>query len=86
MGEIWKDNWEETQQHFLDWWDRKGMVMTTSLWMNQYPRQKPWAEVKDPGPAASLEASYTDVDWRVEQCRYELSRSEFVLDKGRQLP
>ena len=80
MGDIWKDNWEETKQHFVDWWQRKGIVMTTSLWMNQYPREEPWADVPDPGQASSMEMYYTDVDWRVKHYRYELSRSEFVLD------
>jgi hypothetical protein len=24
----WKENWEETQNHFVDWWKRDGMVLT----------------------------------------------------------
>ena len=26
----WKDNWAESRQHYLDWWDGKGLVV--SMW------------------------------------------------------
>ena len=25
----WKANWAETRQHFTDWWNRKGLVVTS---------------------------------------------------------
>ena len=32
LGEAssWKENWEESKKHYLDWWDGKGIVL--SMW------------------------------------------------------
>jgi hypothetical protein len=24
---MWKANWEETKAHFIDWWNREGLVI-----------------------------------------------------------
>jgi len=80
MGDIWKDNWDETKQHFTDWWKRKGMVMTTSMWQSKFERAKPWQEIPDPGPAASREAYIMDIDHIPLRERYNLSRYEYPLD------
>jgi hypothetical protein len=27
VSDLWKTNWPETRQHFLDWWKRQGLVL-----------------------------------------------------------
>lgn len=27
MTNLWKVNWAETKQHFIDWWNHEGLVL-----------------------------------------------------------
>ncbi len=78
MNMLWKSNWEETRQRFLDWWDRKGIVL--GFWGAPAPGGRPHADVPDPGPAASLEQYYTDASWRARQERYRIAHQGFPAD------
>jgi len=75
--DLWKENWPETRAHFLDWWNREGFLV--GAW-DAYPRDEPYEEVPDPGPAASLDQFYTDAQWRAARTRCELSQKAAPLD------
>ena len=74
---LWKADWEDTRQHFLDWWDRKGFIV--SAW-NPPQAARPHADVPEPAPPASIEARWTDPAWRAQASLYQLARTDFVLD------
>lgn len=74
---LWKDNWDETRGHFLDWWDRKGFVLGSSV---EKPIAKPHAKVAKPKEPATLEKKYTDAAYRAKANRYRLSRQSFKAD------
>ncbi len=73
----WKENWEETKQHFIDWWNREGLVV--GMW--GAPRlDQPREETGDPGWLDSPEERCTQPAWRAQSNHYGLARSFFPLD------
>ena len=78
MSSFWKDNWDETKQRFVDWWDHKRVLI--GHWAAGIDADRTIHEAPDPGPAASLEERYTNAVWRAGQNHYELSRRVFPLD------
>lgn len=76
MPAIWKPNWRETRQHFLDWWDHEGLVLR----FHEVKARKPQAKVEDPGPARSGEQLFFDPGWRARHERYRLSLNAFPGD------
>ena len=73
----WKPNWNETQRHFIDWWNRKGLVL--GMWGAPLAAT-PRAGFPQPAPAGSVAMSYTDTAWRARNIHYELSRRAFRAD------
>ena len=75
----WKVNWEETKQHFLDWWKRDGMVLCLSGLSSEVPHE----EV--PHPGFTIEG-YGDEEFAADPVRqrdyghYQLSRRAFPAD------
>ncbi len=45
MSSFWKENWEETQQHLIDWWNQDGLVV--GKW-GALPADKPHVELPPP--------------------------------------
>lgn len=78
MTAIWKENWEETKQHFRDWWGRKGPVISFSGKADK--REKPYAQVENPGLPSSLYERYTNTKWIADNARYNLSGGNFIAD------
>jgi len=79
MNEVlWKENWEETRQHFIDWWNHKGLVIGRwSCFENSiFPREI----VEDPGSVRSLEEEYTDPILRSIRNHKRLASSSFPGD------
>lgn len=76
-SKLWKENWEETRTHFVDWWNRDGFLVAS--W-DAYLRDEPCEKVRDPGPFESLEQLYTDAEWRSAKTRWDLSRMAAPLD------
>lgn len=73
----WKPNWEETKQHFVDWWDHKGLVL--GMWgapLADHPRPG----VPQPESAGSVAHSYTNAEWRSRANHFELSQRAFPCD------
>ena len=78
MGILWKENWEETKRHFIDWWDRKGTVISihgSPLTNLARPRE----DLADPGWPDSR-TRFSDPGRQSRRSRYEASRTSFVAD------
>lgn len=73
----WKDNWEQAQEHYKQWWDHQGPVLTLS-------GLPPLGEQRDnvplpPAPKTPRER-HTNPDWFASNQRYALSRARFPAD------
>ena len=77
VGAAWKANWDETKKHFIDWWARKGFVISGGCSVTV---DTPRTDAPDPGPAASLEDARINAPWRIASQHYRLSRAAFPLD------
>jgi hypothetical protein len=75
---IWKGNWEESRQHYLDWWAGRGLVI--SMWEHLSKEGLPHAEVPAPAPARDLQQYWFDAEWRAANLHYQLARSSFKAD------
>jgi hypothetical protein len=75
---LWKENWPESRQHYLDWWAGKGLVI--SMWGHFEKEGPPHAEVERPAPARDRRQYWFDPDWRAASLHYHLSRSSFKAD------
>lgn len=74
----WKENWEESRQHYLDWWAGKGLVI--SMWEQLEKDGAPHEHVPPPAPARDLQQYWFDPEWRSTNLHYLLSRSSFKAD------
>jgi hypothetical protein len=77
MTGLWKENWADTQRRFADWWNGKGFIVGS--W-GGVRRATPHAAVPDPGPAASLEQQWTDLDWRAAAIRHQAAHTAWPLE------
>jgi len=77
MDCAWKPNWEETKQHFVDWWNHKGPILGT--W-SAVPDGQPREAVPDPGAPDSLLERYTNAGWRAASNHWRLARAQFPAD------
>ena len=73
----WKENWQETQEHFVAWWHREGLILGGG---GVPGAGDPHTAAPDPGPAPSIEAGYTDATARARRNHYRLSRQRFPAD------
>lgn len=74
---LWKDNWDETRGHFLDWWDHKGFLLGSGI---EKPLAKPHATVAEPRKPKTLDECYMNAQYRAQAARYEISRKSFAGD------
>ena len=73
----WKDNWKESREHFMAWWEGEGCVIS---FRDAPPAKQPHEPVPPPGEVASIEQARTDPVWRAEFNHYKLSRQSFPAD------
>lgn len=78
MNTTWKENWEESKQKYLNWWDGKGLII--SMWEHLEKEGLPHMDVPPPPPAKNLEQYWFDPEWRADNIHYQLSRSSFMAD------
>ena len=77
MDCAWKPNWEETKQHFIDWWAGEGLVV--GAWSHT-PGHPPREDTPDPGVPGSVRTRYTDPEWCARSNHYSLARGWFAAD------
>ena len=76
--QTWKENWEESKKHYIDWWNRKGIVL--SMWEHLQKDGPPHATVAPPESAHDPDQFWLDPLWRAANLHYQLSRSSFKAD------
>ena len=74
----WKQNWPETRQHFIDWWNHQGLVITING--VSLPVDTPHELVEKPASATSLHDAFTNAEQRAARNHFALSRQAFPAD------
>jgi len=74
----WKGNWAESRQHYLDWWARKGLVI--SMWEHLPKDGAPHEAVAAPPPARDWAQHWFDPEWRADYLHSKLAHSSFRAD------
>jgi hypothetical protein len=75
---MWKENWEQSKQRFLKWWNREGLLI--GMWGAPETGRTLHETVVAPMIPATLEERYCDAAFRASENHYRLSRSIFPLD------
>jgi hypothetical protein len=73
----WKPNWEETKQHFIQWWQHQGLVFNTWEAVNAGFTHE---VVEHPGESPDIDFFYTQPRWRALWNHYVISRQTFPGD------
>jgi len=67
----WKDNWNETRQHYLDWWDRDGLIL--GMWGHGFASGRESRDgCVEPLRPETLEAYHTDPDYVSQRLHYTM--------------
>ncbi|MBA7537643.1 hypothetical protein ES705_29912 [subsurface metagenome] len=64
----YKENWEQTVQNFVDWWNRDGLILDVGMVLRSAGLREP---LGNPGLTDSDEYRHEDVNWRVEKNHYK---------------
>jgi hypothetical protein len=75
---MWKTNWPDTQRRFVNWWDRKGLMI--GMWGAPETAHAIHEPVAAPARPATLEERYLNAAYRAAENHYRLARSVFPLD------
>jgi hypothetical protein len=75
---MWKSNWIETQQRFVKWWNREGLL--TGMWGAPETGDCIHEKVSAPVKPATLDERYCNAAFRAAENHFRLSRSIFPLD------
>ena len=76
---MWKDNWDCSKQHFVDWWNHTGFVL--GMWGNGFIADIPLrAAYPEPAPTDDLEQYHTDLEYRSSYLLHDISRRCFPAD------
>ena len=78
MISTWKSNFEESKQHYLDWWNGKGIVL--SMWEHLFKEGDPWEDVARPAPHRDMNQFWFDPEWRSGYLHYTMSRNSYKAD------
>ena len=74
----WKKNMEETKQHYIDWWNHKGIVL--NMWEHFQEGVTPHADVPAPAPPKDLNQKWVDPEWRAAYLDWYVAHSSLLAD------
>ena len=74
----WKQNMEETKQHYVDWWNQKGVVV--NMWEHFQQGVKPHADVPMPKAPKDLNQKWFDAKWRADYLDWYVAHSSLKAD------
>ena len=74
----WKLNLEETKQHYVDWWNHKGIVL--NMWEHFQEGVKPHADIPMPPAPKDLNQKWFDPQWRAEYLDWYVAHSCLKAD------
>jgi len=75
---MWKTNWDQTKARFVDWWNRKGLLI--GMWGAPETDNCVHEHVTAPAQPATVEQRYCDAEFRAAENHYRLARSLFPAD------
>jgi hypothetical protein len=75
---MWKTNWEETKQHFVDWWNREGLVL--GMWGAPRREGGPREQANEPPAARTVEELYANAEGRAARNHHQLAQQDFPAD------
>ena len=78
MKNTWKENLEETKQHYIDWWNHKGIVL--NMWEHFQEGVKPHADIPAPPPYRDLNQRWFDPEWRAAYLDWYVAHSSLMAD------
>jgi len=79
MKPLWKKNWPQTRQHFIDWWKCRGLVL--GCWGTGIDSDgPPHADTARPSSAADPAQYHTDPKSVAERIHYEMARKVWPAD------
>ena len=74
----WKQNLDETKQHYIDWWNHKGIVL--NMWEHFQQGVTPHADIPAPKPYKDLNQRWFDPEWRAEYLDWYVAHSSLMAD------
>lgn len=75
---MWKKNLEETKQHYINWWNHKGIVL--NMWEHFQEGVTPHADIPMPPAPESLKQKWFDVQWRADYLDWYVAHSSLMAD------
>lgn len=79
MKSLWKKNWSQTRQHFMDWWKCKGLVL--GCWGTGIDSDgPPHVDIAKPPSVADPEQYHTDPKSVAERIHYEMAHKVWPAD------
>jgi hypothetical protein len=79
MNSLWKTNWPQTQQHFIDWWNREGLVL--GYWGTGIDFDGPaHADAVEPIPLTDPERFHMDPQYVAQRVYYEMAHKVWPAD------
>jgi hypothetical protein len=75
---MWKANWTESRQRFVDWWNHAGLLI--GMWGAPETGRCLHETVASPAPPKSIEDRYCNASFRAGENHHRLSRSVFPAD------
>ena len=74
----WKQNLEETKQHYINWWNHKGIVL--NMWEHFQEGVTPHADIPEPKPYRNLDQRWFDPEWRAQYLDWYVAHSSLKAD------
>ena len=75
---MWKQNLEQTKQHYIDWWNHKGIVL--NMWEHFQTGVEPHADVPAPPAPKDLNQKWFDPEWRADYLNWYVAHSCLKAD------
>jgi hypothetical protein len=75
---MWKSDWNNTKNRFINWWDHKGVLV--GMWGGIKNGNNIHEVVNKPKQPSTLNEQYSNAELRAEWNHYNLSCEEFPLD------
>ncbi|MFT3789436.1 MAG: hypothetical protein QM770_25185 [Tepidisphaeraceae bacterium] len=75
---IWKQNWQETREHFDAWWRDEGLVF--GAWGTGLPSMREHERIDEPTAPDDIERRNTDAEYVATNIRYKMAHREWPGD------
>lgn len=73
---MWKENWDETREHYNLFWKQEGFVLKTT----PTRRIKPWEEIPVPDQNISVKEKFTSPEYIALHNEYQISLYDYPAD------